>query len=87
MPLLKVENVTRHFGGVMAVNDVSLTLSRGEIVGLIGPNGAGKSTLFNLISGVESSPIQAQSDSKTGISLPWHLIRSANTASPGPFSL
>jgi len=53
MTLLKVENVTKSFGGVMAVSNVSLTLDQGEIVGLIGPNGAGKSTLFNLISGVE----------------------------------
>jgi branched-chain amino acid transport system ATP-binding protein len=52
MPLLEVENVSKHFGGVMAVNNVSLTLDGGEIVGLIGPNGAGKSSLFNLISGV-----------------------------------
>ena len=53
MPFLEVENVTKSFGGVMAVNRVSLTLNQGEILGLIGPNGAGKSTLFNLISGVE----------------------------------
>ena len=53
MPFLEVENVTKSFGGVMAVNRVSLTLDQGEILGLIGPNGAGKSTLFNLISGVE----------------------------------
>jgi branched-chain amino acid transport system ATP-binding protein len=53
MPFLEVENVTKSFGGVMAVNRISLTLDQGEILGLIGPNGAGKSTLFNLISGVE----------------------------------
>jgi len=52
MPLLEVEHVSRHFGGVMAVDDVSLSLAEGEILGLIGPNGAGKSTLFNLLSGV-----------------------------------
>jgi branched-chain amino acid transport system ATP-binding protein len=50
MPLLEVEHVSRHFGGVMAVDDVSLSLAEGEILGLIGPNGAGKSTLFNLMS-------------------------------------
>lgn len=50
-PLLEVRGVTRRFGGLVAVNDVSLTVGRGEIVGLIGPNGAGKSTLFGLIAG------------------------------------
>jgi branched-chain amino acid transport system ATP-binding protein len=47
--LLSVEHVTRRFGGVVAVDDVSLDVAEGEIVGLIGPNGAGKTTLFNLI--------------------------------------
>ena len=50
-PLLEVRGATRRFGGLVAVNDVSLTVGRGEIVGLIGPNGAGKSTLFGLIAG------------------------------------
>lgn len=50
-PILKLENLTRRFGGVMAVNDVTLSLEKGEIVGLIGPNGAGKTTLVNLITG------------------------------------
>jgi branched-chain amino acid transport system ATP-binding protein len=49
--LLDVRNVSRHFSGVAANNDVSISCERGEIVGLIGPNGAGKSTLFNLIAG------------------------------------
>jgi branched-chain amino acid transport system ATP-binding protein len=47
--LLSVEHVTRRFGGVVAVDDVTLDVGEGEIVGLIGPNGAGKTTLFNLI--------------------------------------
>jgi branched-chain amino acid transport system ATP-binding protein len=47
--LLSVEHVTRRFGGIVAVDDVSLDVGAGEIVGLIGPNGAGKTTLFNLI--------------------------------------
>jgi branched-chain amino acid transport system ATP-binding protein len=50
VPLLSVEHVTRRFGGVLAVDDLSLTVERGQIAGLIGPNGAGKTTLFNLIS-------------------------------------
>lgn len=49
--LLSIQNVSKHFGGLVAVRDVSLDLQQGEILGLIGPNGAGKTTLFNLISG------------------------------------
>jgi branched-chain amino acid transport system ATP-binding protein len=49
MALLSVEGVTRRFGGIVAVDDVSLDVGEGEIVGLIGPNGAGKTTVFNLI--------------------------------------
>ena len=49
MALLAIEDVTRRFGGIVAVADVSLALEQGQIVGLIGPNGAGKTTLFNLI--------------------------------------
>jgi branched-chain amino acid transport system ATP-binding protein len=48
--LLSVEHVTRRFGGIVAVDDVSLDVREGEIAGLIGPNGAGKTTLFNLVS-------------------------------------
>jgi len=52
MTLLDVNNLTKSFGGLMAVKDVDLRVGQGEIVGLVGPNGAGKSTLLNLISGV-----------------------------------
>jgi branched-chain amino acid transport system permease protein len=50
--LLEVDQATRRFGGLVAVNEMSLAVRAGEIVALIGPNGAGKSTMFNLVSGV-----------------------------------
>jgi branched-chain amino acid transport system ATP-binding protein len=52
MPLLKLENVTKRFGGLTAVNQVSLEIDHGEFIGIVGPNGSGKTTLFNVISGV-----------------------------------
>ena len=51
VPLLRVEHVTKRFGGIRAVGDVTFTVGRGESVGLVGPNGAGKTTLFNCICG------------------------------------
>jgi branched-chain amino acid transport system ATP-binding protein len=50
--LLDVDHVTLRFGGVVALNDVSFSLYKGEILGLIGPNGAGKTTCFNVMTGV-----------------------------------
>lgn len=50
-PILKAEHLNKHFGGLHATNDVSLTLHEGEILGVIGPNGAGKTTVFNQLSG------------------------------------
>jgi len=49
--MLELRSVARRFGGMMAVDGVSLTVARGEIAGLIGPNGAGKTTLFNMVAG------------------------------------
>jgi len=51
MSLLQVQNVSRHFGSLVAVNGVTLTVEPGELRAVIGPNGAGKTTFFNLISG------------------------------------
>ena len=52
-PVLEIERLRKRFGGVIAVEDVSLRLEAGRIYGLIGPNGSGKTTLFNCITGVE----------------------------------
>jgi len=51
-PILEVCTVTKHFGGLLAVADVTFSIAEGEILGLIGPNGAGKTTLFNIVNGV-----------------------------------
>ena len=51
-PVLQLENITMQFGGVVAINNLSLEVRQGEIVALIGPNGAGKTTAFNCITGV-----------------------------------
>ena len=50
--VLKVENATMQFGGVVAVDNMNIVVDKGEIVSLIGPNGAGKTTAFNVITGV-----------------------------------
>ena len=49
---LEVENLTKHFGGLTAINNVSFRVDKGQVVGLIGPNGAGKTTLLRLITGI-----------------------------------
>jgi branched-chain amino acid transport system ATP-binding protein len=51
MSLLRLENVTKRFGGLVAVDNVSLEVQEGELIAIVGPNGAGKTTLFNVVSG------------------------------------
>src|SRR5436309_2789644 len=75
--LLSVERVTRRFGGVVAVDDVSLGVESGQISGLIGPNGAGKTTLFNLITRLyrpDSGEIALDGESLLGTP-PHRIIR------------
>lgn len=70
-PLLKIDNLQKKFGGLIAVNDVSMNVNKGEIVGLIGANGAGKTTLFTMISGCvkpTSGTIMFEGNNITGIS-------------------
>ena len=68
--MIVVEDVVKHFGGVAAVDGVSMEIKQGTITGLIGPNGAGKSTLFNLIAGnlnPESGSIYLDGEDVTGL--------------------
>jgi branched-chain amino acid transport system ATP-binding protein len=53
MEILRTEGLTKRFGGIVAVNEVTIAVRKGEMMGIIGPNGAGKTTLFSLISGTE----------------------------------
>ena len=71
MRLLEVEDLSKAFGGVLAIRQLSFTLNEGEILGLIGPNGSGKTTLFNLITGLlkpETGRIRFSNKDITGIS-------------------
>jgi branched-chain amino acid transport system ATP-binding protein len=70
MALLKIKQLTKNFGGLMANDRVDLTVNEGEIVGLIGPNGAGKTTLFNCIAGfypLSSGDVHFRGEKITGL--------------------
>ncbi|WP_298500284.1 ABC transporter ATP-binding protein [uncultured Maritimibacter sp.] len=92
--LLTLRNVTKRFGGLVAVNEVSFTLGAGEVVGLLGPNGSGKSTVMNLISGelpatsgsitfdgTDIGPLPPHRIAKLGISRTFQLVRLAESLS------
>jgi branched-chain amino acid transport system ATP-binding protein len=75
MALLSVRNVTRRFGGIVAIDDVSLDVEQGAVVGLIGPNGAGKTTLFNVVTRLyKPDSGQLEFDGKTLLHTPAHRI-------------
>ena len=75
MALLEVSGLTRHFGGLRAVGDLSFEVSEGEILGLIGPNGAGKTTVFNLVSGfVRPSSGEVRLDGRSVVGLRPHAV-------------
>ena len=80
-PMLEVKQITRRFGGLVAVNEVSFDVHNQEIFGLIGPNGAGKTTLFNLITGlIEPSSGQIFSQSQLISHLKPHQIAAKGIA-------
>jgi branched-chain amino acid transport system ATP-binding protein len=77
MALLDIQNVSKHFGGLKAVDQLDLTIEKGQIYGLIGPNGAGKSTLFNCVAGSyapTSGKILYNGEDITGWK-PWNICR------------
>ena len=76
-PLLEVEQVSKHFGGVTAVAEVSLTVTAGSIAAVIGPNGAGKTSLFNAVTGFDkptTGRIRFDGVDVTGVE-PWQVAR------------
>ena len=72
---LDIEHMTMQFGGVVAVNDVTMSVEQGEIHGLIGPNGSGKTTIFNVVSGYyKATSGKVSFEGKTVTGLPAHQI-------------
>ena len=90
MIVLETENLTKKFGGLTAVNKISMTLNQGDIVGLIGPNGAGKTTFINAISGLNpptSGTVKMFGEDTTGLTPEkmCHLGLSRTFQIPSPF--
>jgi branched-chain amino acid transport system permease protein len=76
-PALVAQGLGKHFGGIRAADDLSLTLRRGQVTALVGPNGAGKTTVFNLLTGflpTESGSVTLDSRDVTGVA-PWRAVR------------
>ena len=91
MNILETKHLTKRFGGLVAVNEVSLHVEAGEIVGLIGPNGAGKTTLLNAMAGLNPPDIRRglfsgkESDrAAAGEHVPFRAF--ANLSDPPPVS-
>src|SRR6476620_5410085 len=91
-PLLETRGVWQRFGGLVANSDVSISVGRGEIVGLIGPNGAGESTLFNLIAvvlpptqvsiwfdGMDATDMPAAERCQRGVGRTFQVVKSFET--------
>src|SRR6185437_7269677 len=75
MALLSIRGVTRRFGGIVAIDEVSLEVERGQIVGLIGPNGAGKTTLFNVVTRLyKPDSGELEFDGKSLLRTPPHRV-------------
>ena len=90
-PLLECDNITKHFGGVTALDGVSLTIREGEILGLVGPNGSGKSTLVGVISGsIRPTRGTIRIAGRNVVGLPPHRVAHAGIARtyqiPRPFT-
>jgi branched-chain amino acid transport system ATP-binding protein len=80
-PLLQLSAISKQFGGLSALSEVSLHIQRGEIYGLIGPNGAGKTTLFNVLTGLyQPSAGQFQFNGKHYQSSKPHVLAQAGIA-------